>query len=144
MMGSRYVSDPDVWRKFYRNMLDGKFDPSRYRGQQTGSGIGGMYDKKPYMIPVNPHLEYKQKEKIVVGKEVTPVAAVVERAKSELKDTIKENVPHVPVEKNMRSKKRPLPISIKVATEEATPSRKSKKLSKNKKKEIPNIFSKKR
>jgi len=99
-----------------------------------------MYDKKPYMIPVNPHLDYEQEEKIVVGKEVTPMAAVVERAKSELKDTIEENAPHVPVQKNIQGKKRLLPVSIDVATEEARPSKKHKKTDND----LPNIFNKKR
>jgi hypothetical protein len=56
MMGSTYVSDPRVWNSFYKNMMDGQFRPGKYRDRQTGGGIGGMFSKKPYMIPVNPHL----------------------------------------------------------------------------------------
>jgi len=61
MIGSRYVSDPEIWRKFYRNMLNGNFNLEKYSGHQTGGGIAGMYSKKPYMIPVNPHATLEEK-----------------------------------------------------------------------------------
>ena len=41
MLGSMYVSDPTVWRSFYKNMIEGKFNPGQYRGRQTGGGGGG-------------------------------------------------------------------------------------------------------
>jgi len=117
MSGSMYVSDPEVWRRFYRNMLDGKFNPEQYRPRQSGGGIGGMY-KKSYMIPVNPHLDYEQEEKIVVGKQVTPMAAVVERAKSELRDKIEQGLPHVPVAQEGGAEPRiPPPPGIPLAQE---------------------------
>ena len=40
MLGSMYVSDPTVWRSFYKNMIEGKFNPGQYRGRQTGGGGG--------------------------------------------------------------------------------------------------------
>lgn len=93
-----YVSDPNVWRTFYKNMLTGKFNPAQYRGRQTGGGgIAGMYAKKPYMIPVSPHITTEPEEKIVVGQQVSPVTAVEERAKSDLKESIQDKKPHVPV-----------------------------------------------
>ena len=52
-----------------------------------------MYSKKPYMISVNPHLSLKESNEKVVGKHVTPMAAVEERAEVEMKETIKENAP---------------------------------------------------
>jgi hypothetical protein len=48
------------------------------------------------MIPVNPHLA-AEKPKEVIGKQVSPVTAVEERAKEELRDEMRDNVPHVPV-----------------------------------------------
>ncbi|XP_061188729.1 uncharacterized protein F54H12.2-like [Saccostrea echinata] len=77
-------------------MLDGKFNPRNYKGRQSGSGIAGMYSKKPYMIPVNPHITVEEPKEIV-GKQVTPIAAAEERAKGELKEEMRENIPHVPV-----------------------------------------------
>ena len=58
-----YVSDPRLWKIFYKNMLEGKFYPQRYKGRQTGGGIAGMYSKKPYMIPVNPHAPVQESRK---------------------------------------------------------------------------------
>ena len=81
-----YVSDPTVWHSFYENMIEGKFNPGQYRGRQRGGGgIAEMYAKKPYMIPVNPHATQEPEEKVIVGKQVSPVTAVEERAKSDLK-----------------------------------------------------------
>jgi hypothetical protein len=121
MMGSTYVSDPRVWKSFYRNMVDGHFRPGKYRGRQTGGGIGGMFSKKPYMIPVNPHLASTESpDKKVVGKHVTPMAAVEERAKSELKNAIKEKIPHVS-EKTIKVDKRQGRIKPKSTVKTTTP-----------------------
>ena len=38
MLGSIYVSDLTVWRSFYENMMEGKFNPGQYRGRQRGGG----------------------------------------------------------------------------------------------------------
>jgi hypothetical protein len=66
-----------------------------------------MYSKKPYMIPVNPHIPV-QDSKEVIGKRVTPMEAVEERAKEDLREEMRQNVPHVPansikVEKDLKS-----------------------------------------
>jgi hypothetical protein len=75
-------------------MIDGQIRPGKYRGRQTGGGIGGMFSKKPYVIPVNRNLASTESpDKKIVGKHVTPMAAVEERAKAELKDAIKESIP---------------------------------------------------
>ena len=133
MVGSTYVSDPEVWRKFYKNMLNGKFYPGQYRGRQTGgAGIAGMYANRPYMIPVNRHIGEEEEDKIVVGKQVTPVAAAVERAKSEHRDAVRENVPHVPINKKKVEK----PVSSKGTAKRATSKRKPET-------EEPNLFNKK-
>jgi len=49
------------------------------RGDGGGECIAGMYSKKPYMIPVNPHATLE--EKSVTEKQITPVAAGIETAK---------------------------------------------------------------
>lgn len=49
------------------------------------------------MIPVNPHTTVEESKEIV-GKQVTPMAAVEERAKEDLKEEIRDNVPHVPAD----------------------------------------------
>ncbi|KAJ8304404.1 hypothetical protein KUTeg_017987 [Tegillarca granosa] len=56
-----------------------------------------MYADQPYMIPVNPNAEDKKEKKIVVGKQVTPVAALLERVKSEYKRQVEEGHPVVPL-----------------------------------------------
>ncbi|KAJ8320135.1 hypothetical protein KUTeg_001722 [Tegillarca granosa] len=105
MAGSIYVSDPVIWRKFYKNMLNGKFRPEQYRPNQTGgSGVAGMYADSLYKIPVNPNTDEEEKEKIIVGKQITPMAAEVERAKSELKEAIRKDRPHVPINKKKSTK----------------------------------------
>ena len=119
-MGSTYVSDHRVWKTFYQNMFEGGFKPSKYRGRQTGGGIGGMFSKKPYMIPVNPHLSRKEPADQVVGKHVTPMAAVEERAKEEMKEAIKEKIPHVS-EKTIKTQKRQPVIKPKPTLKKKTP-----------------------
>lgn len=78
-------------------MVDGNFNPRSYKGRQSGSGIAGMYSKKPYMIPVIPHLTVEEPKEIF-GKQVTPMVALEERAKEDLKEEMRDNVPHVPVD----------------------------------------------
>ena len=91
-----YVSDPEVWRKFYKNMLEEKFRPEQYKSKQTGgAGIAGMYANKPYIIPVNRHGKDEEEEMEV--QQVTPVAASLERAKSEYKRKLEEGRPVVPL-----------------------------------------------
>lgn len=112
MMGSTYVSDPRVWKTFYQRMLDGHFRPGKYRGKQTGGGLGGMFSKKPYMISVNPHMFSKECTDQVVGKQVT--------AKAEIKEAIKENIPHVP-EKTIKTQIRQRTVKSKPTLKKKTP-----------------------
>lgn len=110
-----YVSNPEVWRKFFRDLAEGKINHGHYRGRQYGgAGIAGMYAKKSYMIPVPPNA--KEPEKIVVGQQVTPIAAGVERAKSKLKDAIREDRPHVPIKRKKQQKTNSSQGTFKEAT----------------------------
>ena len=159
-MGTTYVSDPRTWKSFYKNMLDGSFHPGRYRGRQSGGGVAGMYSKKPYMIPVNPHVNDTEEAKRLTGNTVTPVAAVEQRAKSEMKEMIEDRQPHVPVKRRRRIKKRRKYKNVisKKTRKASTPkkkaaysvrSRKTKKTRKVRKRKRPaveddNIFAKKR
>lgn len=55
-----------------------------------------------------------------VGKQVTPMAAVEERAKAEIKETIKENIPHVP-EKTIKAQIRQGTVKSKPTLRKKTP-----------------------
>ena len=83
-----------------------------------------MYSKKPYMISVNPHLSLKESNEKVVGKHVTPMAAVEERAEVEMKETIKENAPppHVP-EKTIKTQMGHRTVKSKQTLKKKTPQR---------------------
>ena len=68
-----YASDPSIWMYPEVSLQKhlGKFNPAQYRRRQTGGGgIVGMYAKRPYMIPVNPHVTSESEEKVVVGQQV--------------------------------------------------------------------------
>ena len=126
MLGSMYVSDPTVWRSFYENMIEGKFNPGQYRGRQRGGGgIAGMYAKKPYMSPVNPHATQEPEEKVIVGKQVSNMTAIEERAKSDLKDAIQDNKPHVPI--SIKGTNIDKSASVKLSTAKVTSTRKRKR-----------------
>lgn len=57
--------------------------------QKDRRGIEGVFSKKPYMISVNPHMPSKESTDQIVGKQVTQMATVEERAKAETKEAIK-------------------------------------------------------
>lgn len=109
-------------------MLDGHFRPGKYRGKQTGGGLGGMFSKNPYMISVNPHMSSKESTDQVVGKHVTPMAAVEERPKAEIKEFIKKNIPHV-LEKTIKAQ-------IRQRTVKSKPTLKKKTLQKGLKRKL--------
>ena len=133
------LSDPTVWRLFYGNIIEGKFNPGQYRSRQTGGGcIAGMYAMKPFMIPVNPYASQAPKEKVIVGKQVSPVTAVEERAKSDLKYAIRDNKPHIPI--SIKGTNTIKTVSVNPATTKAASTQ--KKLKKCKEDEFT-IFNKK-
>ena len=160
MVGSLYVSDPDMWDEFYKQLNTGNVEIPKYKRRQKGGGIGGMYRRRRYMIPAN----VKKRDKVVVGTQVTPVAAALERAKSELKTAIEEKSPHVTVEKPIKEKTKRKPSIRKKHSTTRGPYRKrgkpagrqnhttktqlkSRSVQKRKRPledPIPNLFSKKR
>lgn len=93
MVGSTYVSDPEVWRTFYRKMLQGNVQPIKM--VQKTSGISGMYHKKKktYMLVINEKANNNAEPSIPL---VTPMHAVLERVKSEYQRDVEMGFPHVP------------------------------------------------
>lgn len=98
MMNSRtYISDPKIWEAFYKNMAEKKFSPYKYKPKQIGRGM--RKQKKSYVIPIRPHSQLEYHNTIY---QVTPVAAVEERAKSEHLKDVKEGVPYVKANKGIK------------------------------------------
>lgn len=127
MLGDRYISDPRIWKSLYQNMTDNKFVPEQYNKRQRGGGIAQMYAKKPYMISVSPHLNTEIDSDVVVGKQVTPVAAAEERAKSEMKEEIRKQSPHVAIsKKSIKPMKQKFTIIRKIKSRGTTSQTKNK------------------
>lgn len=96
---TRYVSDPKMWEQAFNDLSSGKIKPY-YKTPKSGRGVGGRYSTY-FHVPV------KAPEKIVLPIEhITPVAAVAERAKANLKRKIEEGLPHVDPEKMSRKRNR--------------------------------------
>lgn len=105
MMNSKtYISDPKIWEAFYKNMAEKKFNPYKYKPKQIGRG---MRSRKSYVIPIRPH---SQLENINLIPQVTPVAAVEERAKTEHLKDVKEGVPFVKVGKSIKRSRNHSPV----------------------------------
>lgn len=97
MSGPTYISNPALWEQF-RHTVDGEnFNPTIRRNSQRGGGI--LNRRKAYMIPLKARVAQPNVQL------VTPVAAERERALSDLKETIRNDEPHVPLKK--AKKKRP-------------------------------------
>lgn len=96
MAGPNYISNPALWEQF-RHTEDGKdFIPAIRRHVQRGGGI--LNRRRAYMIPVKKSAPIPQ---------VTPVEADRERALSDLKETIRNEEPHMPLKKPIKRKKTP-------------------------------------
>ena len=95
------------------------------RQAERGGGIAGMYAKKPYMIPLNSHATQEHEEKVIVGKQVSPVTAVEERAKSDLKNAIQANKPHIPI--SIKGTNTIKTVSVYPATTKAASTQKKRK-----------------
>lgn len=97
MMNSKtYISDPKLWEAFYKNMAEKKFSPYEYKPKQIGRG---MRKRKSYVIPIRPHSQFETTNLVP---QVTPVAAVEERAKLEHMKDVKTGVPFVKVAKGIK------------------------------------------
>ena len=131
MMNSMtYISDPKIWEAFYKNMAEKKFNPYKYKPKQIGRG---MRSRKSYVIPIRPH---SQLDTVGISPQVTPVAAVEERAKSEHLKDVKEGVPFVKVSKGIKRPKKQTSVIPSKKWKTST-SQKRKKTKVIKKKSIP-------
>lgn len=95
MSGPTYVSHPALWEQFRHTHRGENLIPTIQRKRQKGGGI--LNRRRAYMIPVKriaaPQTEIRQ---------VTPVAAERERAQSDLKETIRNDEPHMPLQKSIK------------------------------------------
>lgn len=130
MNSKTYISDPKMWEVFYKNMAEKKFSPYKYKPRQIGRG---MRKQNSYAIPIRPHSQLDNQIA-----QVTPVAAVEERAKTEHLKDVKEGVPYVKVTKGIKRPSGHSPVipSKKLKPATSNYKKKSKKSSLAKKKKL--------
>lgn len=97
MSGPTYISNPALWGQFRHTGEGENFIPVIRRNTQKGGGI--LNRRKACMIPLKSHTPQQSIQL------VTPVAADRERALSDLKETIRNDEPHMPVQKSIKKKK---------------------------------------
>lgn len=97
MSGPTYISHPSLWEQFRHTQRGENFVPSIQRKRQRGGGI--LNRRRAYMIPVK-HLVTPETKL----QQVTPVAAERERAQSNLKETMRNDEPHMPIQKPIKKK----------------------------------------
>lgn len=97
MSGPTYISHPSLWEQFRHTQRGENFVPSIQRKRQRGGGI--LNRRRAYMIPVK-HLAPPQ----TALRQVTPVAAERERAQSDLKETMRNDEPHMSLRKPIKKK----------------------------------------
>lgn len=126
MSGPTYVSHPALWEQFRHTHRGENFIPTIQRKRQKGGGI--LNRRRAYMIPVKriaaPQTEIRQ---------VTPVAAERERAQSDLKETIRNDEPHMPLQKSIKKIPKKKCQSFFDCQREKTCSEEEKKFRKEKK-----------
>jgi hypothetical protein len=100
MAGPIYVSNPTLWGQFLHTNNGENFIPLvRYKSQKGG---GILNKRRAYMIPI------KSSSPSPAGEvqQVSPVTAEQERAVSELKETMRNDKPHMPLESGIKRKKK--------------------------------------
>lgn len=108
MNSKTYISNPKLWEAFYKNMSEKKFNSYKFKPKQIGRG---MRSYKSYVIQLRPH---SQLETVYPIPQVTPMAVVEERAKIKHAKDVKECVPFVKVQRNIkRPRKKPSAILSK-------------------------------
>ncbi|KHF23989.1 hypothetical protein BOW31_12685 [Solemya velum gill symbiont] len=115
MIGSTYVSSPDTWASFYRELLGGRIDTKRYKPRQTGGR------ERRYAVPLQ---------------RVTPMKAVEDRAAIEFRQAVRDGEPYVPLQKTIKGRKRSIPITLAHAQPEITSVTKKKALGRNSKRHV--------
>lgn len=98
MAGPTYISNPALWAQFHHTDEGENFIPMIRRKSQRGGGI--LNRRRAYMIPVRaPSLPKPDIQ------QVSPVAAEQERAMSELKESMRNDEPHMPLKKSIKRRK---------------------------------------
>lgn len=99
MAGPTYISNPALWAQFHHTDEGENFIPMIRRNSQRGCGI--LNRRRAYMIPVRaPSLPKPDIQ------QVSPVAAEQERAMSELKESMRNDEPHMPLKKSIKRRKK--------------------------------------
>lgn len=99
MSGPTYISNPALSQNFHHTDDGKSFIPMIRRKTQKGGEI--LNRRRAFMIPVRP--PSIPKPVIVTG--VTPAAAEQGRALSELKETIRNDEPHMPLKTSIKRRK---------------------------------------
>jgi len=106
MHSQTYISDPNIWETFYKNMANNTFSPYKYRKKsrntQIGRGLSNRY-RGSYIIPVNPNAVREEVQPVTTTL-VSPVAAAQERAVSENKDQKRDREPRVQLMKHIKKR----------------------------------------
>lgn len=126
MSGPTYVSHPALWEQFRHTHRGENFIPTIQRKRQKGGGI--LNRRRAYMIPVK-RIAASQTE----IRQVTPVAAERERAQSDLKETIRNDEPHMPLQKSIKKIPKKKSVSRSSTVKEKRPAQKKKRNSAKKK-----------
>lgn len=129
MSGPTYVSHPALWEQFRHTHRGENFIPTIQRKRQKGGGI--LNRRRAYMIPVK-RIAASQTE----IRQVTPVAAERERAQSDLKETIRNDEPHMPLQKSIKKIPKKKSVSRSSTVKEKRPAQKKKRNSAKKKKTL--------
>jgi hypothetical protein len=139
MMNSQtYVSDPKIWEAFYKNMAEKKFNPYKYKPRQIGRG---MKNRKSYVIPIRPHSQLESQQ---IPTQVTPMAAVEERARIEHTNDVEKGIPHVNVQKGIKgNRKQPSVSPLKELKRLTSPKKKKKTTTQRRKKQSTSLKKKK-
>lgn len=94
-----YISNPSLWEQFHHTDSGENFIPMIRRKTQRGGGLLNI--RRAYMIPVRPPSVSKADIQ-----QVSPVAAEQERAVSELKETMRNEEPHMLLKKSIKRRKK--------------------------------------
>lgn len=97
-----YISNPTLWGQFQHTDDGENFIPMIRRKVQRGGGI--LNRRRAYIIPVR--LTSIPKPDI---QQVSQVAAEKERVVSELKESMRNDEPHMPLKKSIKSRKKRAP-----------------------------------
>lgn len=125
MNSQTYVTNPVLWETFYKTMDKKSSNSNKRKLRKNIQSGGGLYRrfKGSYLIPVNNNASDTQQNTIQT-KQVSPVEADVNRAKSEFENDSKK--PHVKLLKSIKGRKMRKLNRKKKTFKKVTSSRKTK------------------